>query len=36
VVLEAEDRQTAARTITTTGRFILVAVDPKGPPREVR
>jgi uncharacterized protein (TIGR00369 family) len=36
VVLEAEDRLTAARTITTTGRFILVAVDAEGRPREVR
>jgi uncharacterized protein (TIGR00369 family) len=36
VVLEAEDRLTAVRTITTTGRFVLVAVDAKGHPREVR
>ncbi|MGA3029635.1 MAG: acyl-CoA thioesterase [Candidatus Limnocylindrales bacterium] len=36
VVLEAEDRRTAARTITTTGRFVLVAVDAEGRPREVR
>jgi acyl-CoA hydrolase len=36
VVLEAEDRHTAARTVTTTGRFILVAVDGEGRPREVR
>jgi acyl-CoA hydrolase len=36
VVLEAEDRHTAARTVTTTGRFVLVAVDAEGRPREVR
>lgn len=36
VILEAEDRHTAERTITTTGRFILVAVDAEGHPREVR
>ena len=36
VVLVAEDRHTAARTVTTTGRFILVAVDGEGRPREVR
>ena len=36
VVLEAEDRRTADRTITTTGRFVLVAVDSEGHPREVR
>jgi acyl-CoA hydrolase len=36
VVLEAEDRQTAARTVTTTGRFVFVAVDAEGRPREVR
>jgi acyl-CoA hydrolase len=36
VVLETEDRHTAARTITTTGRFILVAIDAEGHPREVR
>jgi acyl-CoA hydrolase len=36
VVLEAEDRHTANRTITTTGRFILVAIDDEGHPREVR
>ena len=36
VVLEAEDRHTAVRTITTTGRFILVAIDSNGQPREVR
>jgi acyl-CoA hydrolase len=35
VVLEAEDRHTAARTITTTGRFVLVAVDAEGHPRPV-
>ena len=36
VVLESEDRRTAARTITTTGRFVLVAIDEDGNPREVR
>jgi acyl-CoA hydrolase len=36
VILEAEDRHTAVRTITTTGRFVLVAVDAEGRPREVR
>ncbi len=36
VVLETEDRHTAARTVTTTGRFILVAVDAEGRPREIR
>jgi len=36
VVLEAEDRSTADRTITTTGRFVLVAIDDEGHPREVR
>jgi acyl-CoA hydrolase len=36
VVLEAEDRHTAIRTITTTGRFVLVAIDGEGHPREVR
>jgi acyl-CoA hydrolase len=36
VVLEAEDRHTAARTVTSTGRFILVAVDAEGRPRGVR
>ena len=36
VVLEAEDRRTADRTITTTGRFVLVAIDDEGHPREVR
>jgi acyl-CoA hydrolase len=35
VVLEAEDRHTAARTVTTTGRFVLVAVDAEGRPRQV-
>jgi acyl-CoA hydrolase len=30
VVLEAEDRHTAVRTVTTTGRFVLVAVDGEG------
>jgi len=33
VVLEAEDRHTAARTVTTTGRFVMVAVDDRGRPR---
>jgi acyl-CoA hydrolase len=36
VVLEAEDRHTAERAVTTTGRFVLVAVDDEGSPREVR
>jgi uncharacterized protein (TIGR00369 family) len=36
VTLEAEDRHTAARTVTTTGRFVLVAVDAAGHPRQVR
>jgi uncharacterized protein (TIGR00369 family) len=36
VVLESENRRTAARTITTTGHFILVAIDDEGKPREVR
>ena len=36
VILEAEDRHTAVRTVTTTGRFILVAVDEDGHPRPVR
>jgi acyl-CoA hydrolase len=36
VVLECEDRLTAARTITTTGRFVFVAIDDEGHPREVR
>ena len=35
VVLESEDRRTAARTITTTGRFVFVAIDDAGHPREV-
>jgi uncharacterized protein (TIGR00369 family) len=35
VVLESEDRHTAVRTVTTTGRFVLVAVDGDGHPREV-
>jgi uncharacterized protein (TIGR00369 family) len=35
VVLEAEDRVTAVRTVTTSGRFVLVAVDAEGRPREV-
>lgn len=35
VTLEAEDRHTAARTVTTTGRFVLVAVDAEGRPRQV-
>jgi acyl-CoA hydrolase len=36
VVLEAEDRHTAARTVTTSGRFVLVAIDAEGKPRPVR
>ena len=36
VILEAEDRQTAARTVTTSGRFVMIAVDEKGRPRPVR
>jgi acyl-CoA hydrolase len=36
VILEAEDRHTAARTVTTSGRFTLVAVDDNGRPRPVR
>ena len=35
VILEAEDRHTANRLITTTGRFVLVAVDGEGRPRPV-
>ena len=35
VVLEAEDRHTAVRTVTTTGRFVLVAVDGDGRPHPV-
>jgi uncharacterized protein (TIGR00369 family) len=35
VILEAEDRYTAERTTTTTGRFVLVAVDDDGLPREI-
>ena len=35
VVLEAEDRHTAARTVTTSGRFVLVAIDAEGKPRPV-
>jgi acyl-CoA hydrolase len=35
VILEAEDRKTAARAITTSGRFTLVAVDAEGRPRPV-
>lgn len=33
VILELEDQRTAERTITTTGRFIYVAVDDAGRPR---
>lgn len=33
VVLEAEDRHTAARRVTTTGRFVMVAIDDEGQPR---
>jgi acyl-CoA hydrolase len=36
VILEAEDRNTAARNVTTSGRFVLVAVDTHGRPRPVR
>ncbi len=35
VILESEDRHTAARTITTTGRFVFVAIDGGGKPRVV-
>jgi uncharacterized protein (TIGR00369 family) len=35
VVLESEDRETAARTVTTTGRFVFVAVDDAGHPRPI-
>jgi acyl-CoA thioesterase YciA len=35
VVLECEDRGTAARTVTTTGRFVFVAIDDEGLPREI-
>ncbi len=35
VVLEAEDWHTAERTVTTTGRFVFVAVDGDGRPREI-
>ena len=35
VVLESEDPVTAARTVTTTGHFIFVAVDAEGRPREI-
>jgi len=35
VVLEAEDRHTAARKVTTSGRFVLVAIDAEGKPRPV-
>jgi len=36
VILEAEDRQTAARTVTTSGRFVMIAVDAQGRPRPAR
>jgi acyl-CoA hydrolase len=36
VVLEAEERVSASRAVTTTGRFVLVAVDAEGHPRKVR
>ena len=36
VMLEAEDRHTAERTVATTGRFVLVAVDAEGHSRNVR
>ena len=35
VILESEDRHTAERTITTTGRFVFVAIDADGHPRDV-
>jgi uncharacterized protein (TIGR00369 family) len=35
VALESEDRHTGARTVTTTGRFVVVAVDDEGRPREI-
>ena len=35
VILESEDRYTAERTITTTGRFVLVAIDDEAHPRRI-
>jgi acyl-CoA thioesterase YciA len=35
VVLEAEDRFTAEKTVMTTGRFVFVAVDAEGQPRVI-
>jgi uncharacterized protein (TIGR00369 family) len=35
VILESEDRYTAERTITTTGRFALVAIDNDAHPRVI-
>jgi acyl-CoA thioesterase YciA len=35
VVLEQEDRFTGARTVTTTGRFVLVAIDEQANPRAI-
>ena len=35
VVLESEDRYTAERHVTTTGRFVFVAVDDEGRPRAI-
>jgi uncharacterized protein (TIGR00369 family) len=35
VVLEQEDRYTGDRTVTTTGRFVLVAIDERAQPRVI-
>ena len=35
VVLEQEDRYTGDRTVTTTGRFVLVAIDEQAKPRVI-
>jgi uncharacterized protein (TIGR00369 family) len=35
VVLESEDLHTGERTVTTTGHFVLVAVDSTGHPRPI-
>jgi acyl-CoA thioesterase YciA len=35
VVLEQEDRATGGRTVTTTGRFVLVAIDDDAQPRVI-
>lgn len=35
VAVESEDRRTAERSTVTSGRFVLVAVDENGAPREV-